>query len=388
MRFIILTFLLIGGLSSLNAQGIEFFHGSWEEALAEAKKQQKVIFIDAYATWCGPCKRMAREVFPNEDVGKFFNRYFINMKLDMEKGQGLEFRKEYPVSAFPTLFFIDGNGEVVQKVKGAQSVAGFLDLGKKVLSLSDNSEDYAKRYEEGERKPEFILQYVRALNNAGKSSLKVANDYLDNEKDLSTAFNLRFILEATTEADSRIFRMLTERRKAVEAATSKEAVAERIEMACRATAQKANEFNSERLLEEAQNKMEEHLPEQSEAFIYTSTLSFHAEQRNPGEYAKACKKYAKKVLKGQPEELHELAGEMYKNFGDNTDVLDQAADIAKEAAEEGKHYEYYATYARILKDLGEREKAVEAAEKALELCRTEGPRTVHMMESFVQQIKS
>lgn len=388
MRFIIFTFFLIGSFSSLNAQGIEFFHGSWEEALAEAKKQQKVIFIDAYATWCGPCKRMSREVFPNEEVGKFFNRYFINMKLDMEKGEGLKFRKEYPVSAFPTLFFVNGNGEVVQKVKGAQSVAGFLDLGKKVLSLSDNSEEYARRYEEGDRDPEFLLQYVRALNNAGKSSLRIANDYLDNEKDLSTAFNLRFLLEATTEADSRIFRMLTERRKAVEAATSKEAVAERIELACRATALKANEFNSESLLEEAQNKMKEHLPEQAASFAYTSTLSFHLEQRNPDEYAKACKKYAKKMLKGQPEALHELAGEMYRNFGDNTAVLDQAAAIAEAAAEGSSQYEYYATYARILKDLGEQEKAVEAAEKALELCRTEGPRAVHMMESFVQQIKS
>ena len=85
MKLRILVMLMVLFVSQGFSQGIEFFHGSWEEALEEAKKQEKVIFIDAFATWCGPCKRMAREVFPNEKVGEFYNRHFINMKLDMEK---------------------------------------------------------------------------------------------------------------------------------------------------------------------------------------------------------------------------------------------------------------------------------------------------------------
>ena len=72
-------------LSAVIGQGIEFFHGSWEEALAEAKKQEKPIFVDAFTTWCGPCKMMSRSVFTEEEVGTFFNENFISLKIDMIK---------------------------------------------------------------------------------------------------------------------------------------------------------------------------------------------------------------------------------------------------------------------------------------------------------------
>jgi thiol-disulfide isomerase/thioredoxin len=388
MRYLVIIGIIALSFTAAKAQGIEFFHGTWEEALTEAKLQEKVIFVDAYATWCGPCKRMAKEVFPDEKVGEFYNRYFINMKLDMERGEGLQFRKEYPVAAFPTLFFINGDGEVVQKVKGAQGVGSFLDLGKKVLSLSDNSEEYAELYEDGERDPDFIYKYVKSLNNSGKSSLRIANDYLNSQSDLSTEFNLKFILEATTTADSRIFDLLTQYRSQIEAVTGKEEVENQITLACKATALKANEYNSLELLEEAQKKMEEHCPEKAEMFTYDSYLDFHLTQRNPNEYAKVCKKYAKKVLKDNAVALDNLATNMYKNFTEEKVVLAEAEAIAKAAVDKEVNYRYYATYARILKDNGKEKEAIENAEKALELARAEGPHTVRMMESFIQQIKS
>ena len=77
--------------TSINAQGIEFLHGSWEDALDAAKEEDKIIFVDAYAKWCGPCKRMAKEVFTKKEVGTFFNDNFINIKLDMEESHGISF---------------------------------------------------------------------------------------------------------------------------------------------------------------------------------------------------------------------------------------------------------------------------------------------------------
>ena len=58
------------------AQGIEFEHGTWAEALAKAQKEDKMIFVDGYAVWCGPCKMLAKNIFPQESVGKFFNENF------------------------------------------------------------------------------------------------------------------------------------------------------------------------------------------------------------------------------------------------------------------------------------------------------------------------
>ncbi len=380
--FIALMVLIVGqGFG----QGIEFFHGSWEEALEEAKKQEKVIFIDAYATWCGPCKRMAREVFPDEKVGEFFNRHFINMKLDMEKGEGLTFRKTYPVSAFPTLYFINGDGEVVDKVRGAQDVDGFLRLGEKVLSLADNSDEYAAEYDKGNRDPELVYKYVRALNKAGKSSLKIANEYLDNQQSLTSDFNLRFILESAVEADSKIFSMLTENREAIERLAGAEAVQDQIYSACQATARKAIEFRHEALLDEAIDKMNKHYPEKAEAFELSSRMDFYRNTGDVKNYLKACKKYAKKVAGDNPDELNKLSSEIAEQFSRDEGAMKQAEELAREAAEKGQQYQYYLNYAHILALNGEQEDAREAAGKALELARSESPGAVMMVERFIQQ---
>ncbi|HMX40374.1 MAG TPA: thioredoxin family protein, partial [Saprospiraceae bacterium] len=136
--FLLMLALLAGG-QSLSAQGIEFFHGSWSEARAKAKAEGKIIFVDAYAEWCGPCKRMAREVFTQEKVGDYFNANFVNLKIDMEKADNAEFAGKYPVSAYPTLMFLDSTGKVIQKAVGAKDMAGLLDFATKAQGRSDKS---------------------------------------------------------------------------------------------------------------------------------------------------------------------------------------------------------------------------------------------------------
>ncbi len=114
--------------------GITFFQGTWSEALAAAKKQKKLIFVDAYAVWCGPCKFMANNVFPDKAVGEYFNKNFINYKFDMEKGEGPEFARKYQVNAYPTLLFINAAGEVSHRQTGASDAAGFLKVGEAALA--------------------------------------------------------------------------------------------------------------------------------------------------------------------------------------------------------------------------------------------------------------
>ncbi len=116
--------------------GIQFFQGTWNEALAAAKKQKKLIFVDAYAVWCGPCKYMSNNVFPDAKVGEFFNKNFISYKFDMEKGEGPEFAGKYKITAYPTLLFINADGEVVLREMGARDNNGFIQLGEKALAAN------------------------------------------------------------------------------------------------------------------------------------------------------------------------------------------------------------------------------------------------------------
>lgn len=355
--------------SSIFAQGIDFFHGTWEEALAEAKKQEKLIFVDAYASWCGPCKQMAKTVFTQKEVGDFFNKHFINMKLNMEKAEAKPFKRKFSVSAYPTLFFIDGNEKKVHKVKGAQQAEALLRLGQMALSKVDYSEEFAKKYEDGNRDPELIYNYVRALNKSGKPSLKIANDYIKSQKDLTTEQNLKFILEATSEADSRIFDLLIKHRSKIAAVSSEQAINNKIENACIATAEKAVEFESADLLQEAKDKMKKHYPEKAQAFALNADVNYCVAVGDCKGYLKATNSLVKKEIKNDPDKLHNLALDIQKNFSKDAKAMKQAEQFAKKAAFNKAAYQYFYTYADILSKNGKKSLALEMANKSLLLAK-------------------
>jgi len=124
-------------------EGISFFKGTWQQVLDESKKQNKPIFVDAYTVWCGPCRWMALNVFTTPEVGKFYNENFINYKFDMEKGEGLAFAQKYKVTAYPTLIFLNADGEVKYRLMGRQDKDAFLLEGKKALRSSRRAEQFS-----------------------------------------------------------------------------------------------------------------------------------------------------------------------------------------------------------------------------------------------------
>lgn len=131
-------FSLIGFVSESSAQyknaGIKFFQGSWEQLLNEAKKQNKPIFLDAYAVWCGPCHAMSRGTFKDAEVGKYFNNNFINYKLDMEKGEGPMLQQSFKVTAYPTLLFIQPDGTIKHRAVGYRNPQQLLSAGQQALN--------------------------------------------------------------------------------------------------------------------------------------------------------------------------------------------------------------------------------------------------------------
>lgn len=112
--------------------GIEFQTGSWDEVRQLAQKENKIIFLDVYATWCGPCKWLKSKTFPDRELGEFFNSNFINYAIDAEKGEGIVLSRKYSVRGYPTLLFIDSKGELIAKTVGFHTTAELLEIGQQV----------------------------------------------------------------------------------------------------------------------------------------------------------------------------------------------------------------------------------------------------------------
>lgn len=113
--------------------GIQFEPVTFEEAKQLAKESGKLIFVDCYTLWCGPCKTMARTAFKDERVAEIYNEQFINLKVEMEKdADGPEMARLYKVQAYPTLLILDSKGKVVKQVLGGQTADGLLKLASSV----------------------------------------------------------------------------------------------------------------------------------------------------------------------------------------------------------------------------------------------------------------
>lgn len=101
-RVLALLYFGVLAMGSIYAQGIEFFHGTYEEALQKARAEGKQIFVDVYTSWCGPCKMMAKNVFTRQEVGDYYNNKFVCLKLDAEKESSHAFFKHYQANGYPS----------------------------------------------------------------------------------------------------------------------------------------------------------------------------------------------------------------------------------------------------------------------------------------------
>lgn len=118
-------------------EGIKFTESSFESAIQLAQKENKLIFLDAYTTWCGPCRMMSNNVFTDNSIGTLFNQNFINIKVDMDTEEGKKIADKYFVTAYPTLIFIGGSGKQISKIVGYKNSEELLDIGKHMVKKSN-----------------------------------------------------------------------------------------------------------------------------------------------------------------------------------------------------------------------------------------------------------
>lgn len=112
---------------------IVFIEDDWQGALKQAAAQHKYIFVDAYATWCGPCKMLKATTFKNKKAAEFYNKNFINIAIDMEKGVGPQLAAQWRMQAYPTLIILSPKGEPVLGTVGYIKAPDLIRFGEAAL---------------------------------------------------------------------------------------------------------------------------------------------------------------------------------------------------------------------------------------------------------------
>lgn len=137
MKKLLFAIVLSCSILSLTAQtelkSVNFTSGSLSNILVEAADRDKLVFVDVYTTWCGPCKFMTSNVFTNAAVVNYMNSTFINAKYDAEQGEGLVVARKYDVDRYPTFLILSQSGELLGRMTGAAPATVFLSRLKKMI---------------------------------------------------------------------------------------------------------------------------------------------------------------------------------------------------------------------------------------------------------------
>lgn len=169
----------------LAQHGVNFRDLSYEQALEQAKQENKLLFIDCYTEWCGPCKKMMNEVFPQKAAGDFFNPRFVSVKFDMEKGEGKELSKKFDVHAYPTFLIVRTDGTVQHKLTGSSDLEGFIERVQKGLEEENTLPYQHQLYAKGEMSKQQLLAYKECLSEANdkEKAAQIYNELLEQLSD-------------------------------------------------------------------------------------------------------------------------------------------------------------------------------------------------------------
>lgn len=204
----------------LYAQGVEFKEGKFQDALASAREQNKLLFVDVYTSWCGPCRWMSEEVLQTPEAAAFFNKHFVCFKIDAEKGEGVAFAKQYDVHAYPTFLVFTNEGELQHKVVGADTLHLFIPRVEKGLQEKTSWAYLMDKYQSGKLGKKEIPAALQVFQDAGmKEEVKVLSDslfgLLSDKERLDLRYRIMYDLVGYDDLFTERFRFLVEHRQQI-----------------------------------------------------------------------------------------------------------------------------------------------------------------------------
>ena len=419
--------------------GITFFKGSWKEVLAEAKRQNKPVFVDIYTTWCGPCKRMAREAFPDAKVGEKFNANFISYQIDAEKGEGIDVAKKYAVNAYPTSLYVSADGGLIHRAIGYGGIKGLLDEADKAVAATSDPNPLSvmeKQYEGGKRNADFLADYLQKRAKVGMPNGDALEAYLNVVPDdqWSSDKNIALIVGNVTTGNSKGFDFLSTKLAEVRLRPVGREAQMNLQRALQddfkqAVSQK-DESQLDQFIKRNGQLMSGLLPKQQEEMANNTRMRFYQQTKNVDKYrelAKAegsqlmaisvdsvkaknkmayqkvltqtalmpdstknsdnFKRYIEHMKTAETElmaaKLNSLAWAYYQTMTDKAD-LNQALSWSEKSLGYDRSAANLDTYAHLLSKLGRKSEAIKTQEEAIAHEKADGEDTAELEKSLAE----
>lgn len=389
LALFLFTFFSFSGLMAQD-EGIVFTTDkSFDEVLAKAKAENKYIFMDAYAEWCGPCKWIAKNIFPLPEVGQYFNSRFVSVQIDMEKGEGPALANKYQVQAYPTLLFLNSKGEMVHRVVGAVDGPKLIDAAEIAADPEKNLAGMQKKYEKNKTNPDFLVEYLNLLDAAYMDKNTVLNAYFETqqESDLISEGNWKIMNAHLTNSKSREFKYLVEHKQDFVKKYNKQQVCDKIyNIHLEDMINVLRNPQVTTLYPTAKKDFDAKYERRAELLAQTDMLYYQYIEQNEEKFAESSEQFLDLTQSKDPEMFNSVAWDYYEKVNDPA-RLKKAKAWAKKAMDISPKSHIIDTYSALCKKLEQYDEALKYAEKALAKAKEEGAELAPFEEN-IKEIKA
>jgi thioredoxin-related protein len=387
-KWSVATLALAAGLYATGQEtGMHFEHtNSWEQVLAKAKAENKYIFVDCYTTWCGPCKQMSKNIFPQAEVGKFYNDHYINIKVQLDTtdadneevrswyADGKKLATQYEVHAYPTYLFLDPNGQIVHRAVGSSDAAKFVAKGQDALDPQKQYYTLKQQYAKGGSDAAALYKMAMAANDAYDLSFakKVADEYIATQNDLYTSENLNLLMDFTNTSADPGFKIFSQDQEKADAVIGKGKASKLVNAII------LQEEIYPKLLKKnsppadwkaLETTLTTKYPAQAKEILLYSKVLYAQQKRDWVSFGPAVTNYMKAYgSKVSPEQMNNFAWTVFENCSDAACVA-SALDWSKQSFADNQSHQYMDTYANLLYKAGKKQEAITWETKAMTLAK-------------------
>ncbi|GAB0157210.1 hypothetical protein CHRYSEOSP005_24810 [Chryseobacterium sp. Alg-005] len=372
-------------------EAIQFQDLPFKDLVAKAKKEKKIVFIDAYASWCGPCKMMEKNVFTKKSVGDYFNTNFVNARFDMEKGEGKDIAAKYGVRSYPTYLFLNGDGELISQNYGYMEESLFLSMAQDVNAPNNKKGSLKERFAQGEKDPEFLINVMKLTSNSDFEFAKKASErYFENKKptDELSKDDIGYLLYFLKSVDDSNYKVFTARKTEI------------IKYLPEDTYKQFNDqLNLSKIIEEALNEKNKTIDDdyflkkaiplvgenEARTRLNQTKLSFYEQNANFPEYEKTALEYYKNSDSFDPNELLKAAW-IFSDHIKTPSSLKKAVEWAEKSVMRGETSENTYILAKLYYLTGNKDMAKTFAEMSKKLA-LQANKDAMLSEKLLQQIQ-